>query len=143
MKIIKSGSAEWSGGLKEGKGTVSTESGVLTHTPYGFNTRFEGVAGTNPEELLGAAHAACFTMALSKIIGEADLAATKLATKAQVTLEKVGDGFEINSIHLELRGQVPGMTQETFKELATKAKDGCPVSKLFKGATITLEAMLD
>jgi len=143
MKIIKTGSVEWAGGLQEGKGSVSTESGVLKHTPYGFNTRFEGVAGTNPEELLAAAHAACFTMALSKIIGEADLAATKLETKAQVTLEKVGEGFEINTIHLVLTGLVPGMTQELFKELATKAKLGCPVSKLFKGAKISLEAMLE
>jgi osmotically inducible protein OsmC len=142
MKITKMGSAEWSGSLKEGRGTVSTESGALKHTPYDFNTRFEGVVGTNPEELLGAAHAACFTMALSKMLGELDLAATMLATNAQVSLEKVGDTFEITAIHLDLKGVVPGLNQEKFQELATKAKEGCPVSKLFRGARITLEAML-
>lgn len=142
MKIVKKGSAVWSGGIKDGKGDVSTESGALSHQPYGFNTRFEGGKGTNPEELLGAAHAGCFTMALSKILGEANLTAQKLETTAQVTLEKVGEGFEINAVHLTLKGQVAGATQEKFQELANKAKEGCPVSKLFKGAKISLEAML-
>ncbi len=139
MKITKMGSAEWSGSLKEGKGSVSTESGALANQPYGFNTRFEGKAGTNPEELLGAAHAACFTMALSKMLGELDLAATKLETKAQVTLEKVGEEFVINTIHLNVTGQVPGVSSDKFRELASAASVGCPVSKLFKGAQIFLE----
>lgn len=143
MKIIKQASATWSGGIKDGKGTISTESGVLSEQAYGFNTRFEGTKGTNPEELIGAAHAGCFTMALSKILGEANLTATKLETTAKVTLEKVGDGFDITAIHLGLKGRVPGTTQEQFQDLAAKAKVGCPVSKLFKGATISLEAMLE
>jgi len=143
MKITKKGSAEWSGGIKDGKGLVSTESGSLKNQPYGFNTRFEGKPGTNPEELLGAAHAGCFTMALSKILGENNLTADKLETTAQVTLEKVGEGFEINAIHLSLKGRVPNTTQEKFQELANMAKVGCPVSKLFKGAKISMEAMLD
>lgn len=143
MKITKTGSAVWSGGIKDGKGSISTETGALQSHPYGFNARFEGGKGTNPEELIGAAHAGCFTMALSKILGEANLTAEKMETTAQVTLEKVGEGFEINAIHLTLKGKVPGATQEKFQELAGKAKDGCPVSKLFKGAKISLEAMLE
>ncbi len=142
MKVTKNGSAEWSGGLKDGRGFISTESGSLTKQPYGFNARFEGKSGTNPEELLAAAHAGCFTMALSKILGEAHLIANKLETTAQVTLEKVGDGFEINAVHLTLKGQIPGATQANFQELANKAKEDCPVSKLFKGAKISLEAIL-
>ena len=144
MKINKTASAIWNGGLKDGKGTISTESGALANHPYGFNTRFEGVKGTNPEELIGAAHAGCFTMALSMILGEAKLTATKMETKSQVTLEKKGDGFEITEIHLTLKGSVPGATQAQFQELANKAKENCPVSKLFKSnAKITMEAMLD
>jgi lipoyl-dependent peroxiredoxin len=139
MKITKHGSAAWSGGLKDGKGTVSTESGALTNQPYGFNTRFEEKVGTNPEELLGAAHAACFTMALSKILGDIDLTATKLETKAQVALEKVGEEFEINAIHLSVTGHVPGVSSEKFRELASAASVGCPIPKLFKGAQIFLE----
>lgn len=106
MTINKFGSAHWVGGLKDGKGQVSTESGALVSQPYGFNTRFDGVPGTNPEELIGAAHAACFTMALSKSLGEAGLTADNLDTKAVVTLEKVGVGFEITAIELNLRGSV-------------------------------------
>lgn len=144
MKITKKASAQWSGGIKDGKGYISTESGVLNNQPYGFNTRFEGVKGTNPEELIGAAHAGCFTMALSKILGEANLTAEKMETSAQVSLEKQGDGFAITSIHLSLKAKVPGATQDQFKELANKAKEGCPVSKLFKNnAQISLEAMLE
>lgn len=142
MKIVKKGSAIWSGGIKDGKGQISTESGALTNQPYGFNTRFEGVKGTNPEELLGAAHAGCFTMALSKILGEAKLTAEKMETTAQVTLEQKGDSFEITTVHLTLKAKVPGATQAQFQELANKAKAGCPVSKLFK-AEISLEAMLE
>lgn len=144
MKITKKASAQWSGGIKDGKGSISTESGVLNNQLYGFNTRFEGVKGTNPEELIGAAHAGCFTMALSKILGEANLTAEKMETTAQVSLEKQGDGFAITSIHLSLKAKVPGATQDQFKELANKAKEGCPVSKLFKNnAQISLEAMLE
>ena len=139
--IVNSGSAKWEGGLKDGKGTVSTKSGVLSDQPYGFKTRFEGAPGTNPEELIGAAHAACFTMALSLILGEADLKADVLDTTARVTLDKLDDGYAITAIHLTLKGKVPGADQATFQSLADKAKAGCPVSKLFK-APITLEATL-
>lgn len=144
MKIIKKASAVWSGGLKDGKGTISTESGAMANHPYGFNTRFEGVKGTNPEELIGAAHAGCFTMALSMILGEAKLTADRMETTAQVTLEKKDAGFQITAIHLTLNAKVPGTNHAQFKELANKAKDNCPVSKLFKGnAEITLETMLE
>ncbi|HXH76192.1 MAG TPA: OsmC family protein [Bacteriovoracaceae bacterium] len=142
MKITKKGSAVWSGGLKDGKGTISTESGAISNHPYGFNTRFEGVKGTNPEELIGAAHAGCFTMALSMILGEAKLTAEKMDTTAQVTLEEKNGGFEISGIHLTLKAKVPGTNQAQFQELANKAKINCPVSKLFK-TNMTLEAMLE
>lgn len=142
MKIMKSASAKWSGGLKDGKGKISTESGALNALPYGFNTRFEGVKGTNPEELIGAAHAGCFTMALSMILGEASLTAERMETTAQVTLEKKDVGFEITAIHLNLKAKIPGTNQTQFLELANKAKANCPVSKLFK-ANITMEAMLE
>lgn len=142
MKINKKASAIWNGGLKDGKGTISTESGALNNHPYGFNTRFEGVKGTNPEELIGAAHAGCFTMALSMILGEAKLTAERMETNAQVTLEQKDGGFEITAIHLNLRAKVPGTTQAQFQELANKAKTNCPISKLFK-TNITLEAMLE
>ena len=137
----KSGSATWKGGLKDGIGSISTESGALKNHPYGFVARFEGGPGTNPEELIGAAHAGCFTMALSKILGEANLAATQMDTKADVTLEKVGESFAITAVYLTLRAKVPGATAEIFTELANKAKQGCPVSKLLK-AEITLDAAL-
>jgi len=139
----KSGSAVWQGGLKDGKGSISTESGALKGHPYGFNARFEDGPGTNPEELIGAAHAGCFTMALSNILGEAQLTATRLETKADVTLEKQPEGFSITAVHLTLRAQVPGATAEQFAELANKAKVGCPVSKVLKGAAISLDAQLD
>lgn len=144
MKITKKATAQWSGGLKDGKGNISMESGALKNQPYGFNTRFEGAVGTNPEELIGAAHAGCFTMALSMILGEAKLTAERMETTAQVSLEKKEAGFEITSIHLNLKAKVPGATQAQFQELANKAKDNCPVSKLFKNnAHITMEAMLE
>jgi len=136
------GTARWQGGLKDGIGALSTKSGVLSQAPYGFKARFEGGPGTNPEELLGAAHAGCFTMALSAILGEAGLTATQMDTKADVTLEKDGDGFSIKKIHLTLKAQLPGTDNATFQDLAAKAKAGCPVSKLFKGAEITLDASL-
>jgi osmotically inducible protein OsmC len=136
------GSAVWQGGLKEGKGAISTQSGALCAYPYGFASRFEGQKGTNPEELIGAAHAGCFTMALSMILGEAGLTAEQMETKADVTLEKVADGFAITSVHLTLKAKIPGADQATFEELAGKAKGGCPVSKLLK-AEITLDATLE
>ncbi len=141
MKIHRTGSAAWSGGIKDGKGNISTESGALKAYPYGFASRFEGTPGSNPEELLGAAHSACFTMALSLILGEAKLTATSLETTAKVTLESVEGGFAISAVHLTLVGKVPGATDETFQELAAKAKAGCPVSKVLK-ADITLDATL-
>ena len=141
MKINRKGSAAWSGGIKDGVGSISTESGALKAYPYGFAARFEDKPGSNPEELLGAAHAACFTMALSLILGEAKLTATQMDTTARVTLEKVEDGFAITAVQLTLKATVPGADDATFQALAAKAKAGCPVSKLLK-ADITLEATL-
>jgi osmotically inducible protein OsmC len=141
MKIKRRGSAKWSGGLKDGKGAISTESGALKEYPYGFAARFEGKPGTNPEELLGAAHAGCFTMALSLILGEAKLTATQMDTTAEVALEQVEGGYAITSVHLTLRANIPGADQAAFAQLAAKAKAGCPVSKLFK-TEITLDAQL-
>jgi osmotically inducible protein OsmC len=141
MKIQRNGSAQWSGGIKDGKGLISTESGALKSYPYGFASRFEGKAGSNPEELLGAAHAACFTMALSLILGEAKLTATQMDTTARVTLEQVEGGWAINAVQLTLRAKVPGADAATFAELAAKAKAGCPVSKVLN-ANITLDAAL-
>jgi lipoyl-dependent peroxiredoxin len=141
MKINRRGSAVWQGGIKDGKGAISTQSGALNAYPYGFASRFEGVPGTNPEELLAAAHAGCFTMALSLILGEAKLTAEQMDTSANVTLEQVEGGYAITAVHLTLKAKVPGADQATFEELANKAKAGCPVSKLFK-AEITLEATL-
>jgi osmotically inducible protein OsmC len=135
------GSAVWSGGLKDGKGGISTKSGALKDYPYGFASRFEGKPGTNPEELLGAAHAGCFTMALSLILGEAKLTAEKMETQADVTLAKQGDGFAITAVHLTLKAKIPGIDNAKLQELAAKAKAGCPVSKLFN-TKITLDAAL-
>lgn len=142
MAIKRSASATWSGGLKDGKGSISTESGVLKDNPYGFASRFEGVPGTNPEELIGAAHAGCFTMALSLILGEAGLTAERMDTKAVVSLESSDAGFSIPAIHLTLRARIPGADEKTFLELAQKAKANCPVSKLLN-ADITLDATLE
>ena len=139
--IKRKGSAVWSGGLKDGKGTVSTQSGVLNQSQYGFNTRFENGPGTNPEELLAAAHAGCFTMALSAQLGEAGMTAQKLETTATVSLDKVDGGFAIPAVHLELVATIPGANEQAFQEAARKAKEGCPVSKLFN-ANITLDAKL-
>lgn len=141
MKTSKTGSATWQGGIKTGIGAISTQSGALKSYPYGFSSRFEGKAGTNPEELIGAAHAGCFTMALSLILEEAKLTATQMDTTAQVTLESVEGGFAITAVHLTLKAKVPGATKEKFAELAGNAKVGCPVSKLLK-AEITLDAEL-
>jgi len=136
------GSAVWSGGIKDGKGAISTESGALKDYPYGFASRFEGEPGTNPEELLGAAHAGCFTMALSLILGEAGLKAEKMETTAEVTLEKLEAGFTITAVRLMLRAKIPGATDAAFQQCAAKAKANCPVSRLFK-TEITLEAVLE
>jgi osmotically inducible protein OsmC len=141
MKINRKTNAAWSGGLKDGKGSITTESGALSEYPYGFASRFEGVKGTNPEELLGAAHAGCFTMALSLILGEAGLTATKMETEAKVTLEQVDGGFAITAIHLTLKANVPGTDDAAFQELAAKAKANCPVSKVLN-AEISLDASL-
>src|ERR1700704_3837834 len=141
-RVMKTtGSAAWQGGIKDGKGAISTKSGALKEYPYGFSSRFEGKPGTNPEELIGAAHAGCFTMALSLILGEAQLTAERMDTTAEVTLDKVADGFAITAVHLTLKAKVPGADQAKFAELAAKAKAGCPVSKLLK-ANITLDATL-
>jgi len=141
MDIKRRGSARWSGGLKDGKGRLSTQSGALKELPYGFGSRFEGEPGTNPEELIGAAHAGCFTMALSSILGQEGLTATQLDTTAAVTLKQSGQGFEISAVHLTLEGKVPNTDAETFQKLAQKAKENCPVSKLLK-ADISLDAKL-
>ena len=138
----RSASAVWTGDLKSGKGTISTESGVLSDTPYSFKTRFEQGTGTNPEELIGAAHAGCFSMALSVELGKAGLVAERIATKADVTLEQKADGFAITAIHLTLDAKVPGASQSGFDQAVQAAKIGCPVSKLFR-ADITLDATLE
>ena len=141
MKIKRHGSASWKGGLKEGRGSITTESGALQAYPYGFASRFEGQRGTNPEELIAAAHAGCFTMALSLMLGEAKLVAEQMDTAAEVTLEQVEGGFAITAVHLTLKAKIPGTDQATFEQIAGKAKAGCPVSKLLK-AEITLDAKL-
>ena len=135
------GTAVWSGGLKDGKGAISTKSGALKDYPYGFAARFEGKPGTNPEELIGAAHAGCFTMALSNILGEAGLTAEKMETQADVTLVKQDDGFAITKVHLTLKAKIPGADDTKFQELAAKAKAGCPVSRVLN-AEITMDAKL-
>lgn len=140
--MIKKAWAVWKGSLKEGGGTISTETGVLNEAPYGFKARFENGKGTNPEELIGAAHAGCFSMALSLMLGEAGLTPEKIETHAAVTLEKVGDGFEITASHLNVVARVPNADQVKFTEIANKAKVGCPVSKLLK-AKITMDAKLE
>ncbi|QXH46663.1 OsmC family protein [Pseudomonas xanthosomatis] len=137
----KTASAVWQGGLKEGKGHISTESGALKDAPYGFNTRFEGSPGTNPEELIGAAHAGCFSMALSMMLGEAGLTPERIDTHAEVSLDKQADGFAITAVHLTLKAKVPGASEAQFQEIANKAKAGCPVSKVLN-ATISLDASL-
>jgi len=133
--------AVWKGGIKDGGGSISTETGVLREAPYGFKARFDGGKGTNPEELIAAAHAGCFSMALSLMLGEAGLAAEKIETHAEVTLDKVGEGFEITASHLSVVASIPDADQAKFEEIANKAKAGCPVSKLLK-ARITMEAKL-
>ena len=142
MTIKRNGSAVWSGGLKDGKGAVSTGSGVLKDSQYGFNTRFEDGPGTNPEELIGAAHAGCFTMALSGQLGNAGMTAQELRTTATVSMEKVEGGFSITAVHLDLVAKIPGASQEAFDKAANTAKEICPVSKLLN-AEITLTSRLE
>jgi lipoyl-dependent peroxiredoxin len=135
-------SAVWTGGLKDGKGQISTDSGVLSNTQYSFSTRFEDGIGTNPEELIAAAHAGCFSMALSGQLGRAGLTAESINTTATVRLEKVDEAFAITSVHLEVTARVPGADQQAFETAANNAKAGCPVSKVLK-AEITMEARLE
>jgi osmotically inducible protein OsmC len=137
----KSGSAHWSGSIKEGQGTISTQTGVLREAPYGFKSRFEDGPGTNPEELIGAAHAACYSMALSLGLGDAGLTADSIDTKAVVSLDKDGEGFTITAVHLTCEAKVPGADKATFDRIAEATKQGCPVSKVLK-ADITLDAIL-
>jgi osmotically inducible protein OsmC len=133
--------AVWKGGLKDGKGTVTTASGVLTGTPYSFSTRFENEKGTNPEELIAAAHAGCFSMALSAQLGNANLKVESISTEAKVTLEKVEGGFGITKIHLDVKAKVPGADAAAFQKAADAAKAGCPVSKVLR-AEISMDAKL-
>lgn len=138
----RKGSAVWTGGLRDGKGTVSTQSGVLNNTQYSFATRFENGVGTNPEELLGAAHAGCFSMAFSGQLDQAGLKADRISTEATVSLEKTDSGFGITAVHLAMTAKIPGATEEQFRTAANNAKAGCPVSKLFN-TKITLDAKLE
>jgi len=138
----RTATAVWSGGLKDGKGSLSTASGVLDNTQYGFSSRFEDGIGTNPEELIGAAHASCFTMALAGQLEAAGIRAENLQTRATVSLDKEDGGFAIRSVHLELSARIGGGDRAAFEEAAQRAKEGCPVSKLLKAA-ITLDAKLE
>lgn len=137
----RKGSAHWSGGLKDGKGSVSTASGVLNNTQYSFSTRFENGIGTNPEELIAAAHAGCFSMALSAQLGNAGMTAESIDTTATVTLDKTDDGFSITSSHLEVTVKIPGADKAKFDEAAKAAETGCPVSRVLN-AKITMDAKL-
>ena len=141
MTIKKFGTAHWTGNLKQGKGTVSTETGVLDAQPYGFNTRFEDGKGTNPEELIGAAHASCFSMALSMILEDHDLVAEDIDTKATVHLDQKDGGFAVTTVHLDVTASIPGATAEQFAEATKTAKENCPISKLMT-AKITMDATL-
>jgi osmotically inducible protein OsmC len=135
-------SALWQGGLKDGRGSISTNSGVLSQTQYSFSTRFEEGIGTNPEELIAAAHAGCFSMALSGQLGNAGLTAESINTTASVTLTKTDAGFTITTVHLDVRARVPGANRQAFETAANNAKAGCPVSRLLK-AEITMDAQLE
>ncbi|MGB8889654.1 MAG: OsmC family protein [Candidatus Korobacteraceae bacterium] len=137
----RTASARWSGGLKDGKGTISTQSGVLKQTQYSFSTRFENGIGTNPEELIAAAHAGCFTMALSAQLGNAGMTADSIDTTATVTLDKTDAGFSITAVHLDVTAKIPGADQAKFDEAAHNAEKGCPVSRVLN-ATITMAAKL-
>lgn len=137
----RSASARWTGGLKEGRGTISTESGVLAATPYSFGTRFENGKGTNPEELVAAAHAACFTMALSFMLNNAGVTADAIDTEAALTMDQVSGNWTVTAIHLTTRARVPGIDAAKFAEVAANAKANCPISRLLN-ATITMDAKL-
>ena len=137
----RSASAVWNGGLKDGKGTISTESGVLDQTQYSFSTRFEDGKGTNPEELIAAAHAGCFSMALSAQLGNDGKVPDSIETEAAVTLVKTDAGFTITAVHLKVKAKIPNMTPPEFLQYAQAAKDGCPVSRVLK-AEITMETRL-
>ena len=142
MTIHKKGQAHWEGDIKRGKGTISTESGALSEQPYGFNTRFEGKAGTNPEELVGAAHAACFSMALSLMLGEEGYTPESIDTTATVSLDKVDGGFGITKVALESKVRLPGVDKAEFDKIIQQAKAGCPISKLLN-TEITLDYQLN
>ena len=139
--MVRKASAVWNGSLKEGKGTISTESKVLSNAQYSFSTRFENGIGTNPEELIAAAHAGCFTMALSGQLTSAGIVPESLETTAAVTLEKLEAGFTITKIHLDVTGKIPGADAAAFEKAAQNAKAGCPISRLLK-AEITMTAKL-
>jgi osmotically inducible protein OsmC len=134
-------SAVWKGDLKSGKGTISTDSGVLSNTQYSFSTRFEDGAGTNPEELIAAAHAGCFSMALSAQLGNADIVAESINTAATLTMEKLEAGWTVTGIHLDVTAKIPGADQTAFETAAKNAKEGCPISRLLN-AKITMDAKL-
>jgi osmotically inducible protein OsmC len=138
----RKGSAVWKGSLKEGKGTVSTDSGVLSNSQYSFSTRFEEGKGTNPEELIAAAHAGCFSMALSAQLGNAGITPKSVATTATLTLEKLDAGFTITAVHLDVTANIPGGDKKAFETAANNAKTGCPVSKVLN-AKITMDAKLE
>jgi osmotically inducible protein OsmC len=135
-------SAIWRGGIRDGKGSISTDSGVLANTQYSFAARFENGVGTNPEELVAAAHAGCFSMALSGELGAAGLTAESISTQATVTIEKTDKGFAITTVHLDVKAKIPGATPEAFNSSALAAKEGCPVSKVLN-ARITMDAKLE
>jgi osmotically inducible protein OsmC len=139
--MVRKASAVWNGSLKEGKGTISTESKVLSNAQYSFSTRFENGIGTNPEELIAAAHAGCFTMALSAQLGNAGITPESLETTAAVTLEKLEAGFTVTKIHLDVTAKIPGADAAAFEKAAQNAKAGCPISRLLK-AEITMTAKL-
>jgi len=140
--LKRNASAEWKGDLKSGKGTISSASGVLDNTQYSFSTRFEEGKGTNPEELIAASHAGCFSMALSAQLGERGITPESIRTTATVTLEKKDGGFAVTSSHLDVKARIPGVDQAKFDEAARAAKDGCPISKLLN-AEITMNAVLE
>jgi osmotically inducible protein OsmC len=140
--VKRTAQAHWQGDLKSGKGSLTSPSQVLTNTPYSFKTRFESEKGTNPEELLAAAHAGCFTMALSAQLAEAGLTADSLDTTCTISLEKTDGGFSITGSHLDLKAKIPGATKEAFEKAVKNAETGCPVSKLYK-ANITVNAVLE
>jgi osmotically inducible protein OsmC len=139
--MVRKASAVWKGSLKDGKGTISSDSGVLSNTPYSFSTRFENAKGTNPEELIAAAHAGCFTMALSAQLGNAGITPESLETMASLTLDKLDAGWTVTKIHLDVAARIPGADKAAFDKAAESAKAGCPISRLLK-AEITMTARL-